>query len=230
MATYNIDNFHPNPDHSVYHVGLIADGARRYAHRENISLYDSYLLSMQKITEYISMFFEVGISYISIYLSSDKNFKRPQFEIESFCKAGAKFCDSLIPPIAEKYNVRLIPVGRTELVPHYFKDAMHSVQEITKNNNNGVLYLLVAYNPYLEILEAFDKAASPEKFLNNLAVLKPLNVVIRTSGVNLLSNFLPLQSAYARIYVIDKLFNDTDTKNFKDIILSYKSLERAYGD
>ena len=59
---------------------------------------------------------------------------------------------------------------------------------------------------------------------------KPLDLIIRTGDANLLSNFLPIQSSFARLYFINKLFNDINNADIEEIINSFSQIYRKYGE
>ena len=107
---------------------------------------------------------------------------------------------------------------------------MTILREMTKENVSKRLNICIAYNPLYEIWESAKKSSTPSDFLNNLWVKTPLDLVIRTGKANLISNFLILQSGFARMYFIDKLFNDIQISDIKQIMDTFKKNERKYGE
>lgn len=227
---YTLSDFHPKATNDPEHIGLIPDGTRRWARKNSVSLVDAYLHAMQKISDYIDFLFDEGVRAISIYLSSTQNFKRAESEVSAFCMAEAKLCNDLLPETSKRHGVKVMIAGNTGYLPTYFKDALQRISLTTCIFSSARLYLCVAYNPLDELLKAFRLASHPEVFLHHLWVPEPVDIIIRTSGANLLSNFLPLQSGYARLYVIEKLFNDTEQQDLHEILEGFKKLVRKYGD
>ena len=88
----------------------------------------------------------------------------------------------------------------------------------------------MAYNPFVELLESSLKSNSPTDLLNNLWISTPVDLIIRTGNANLLSNFLLLQSGFARLYFPDKLINDICKKDIEAIIDEFCKIERKYGE
>ncbi|GEM_PF-643162 len=228
--SYDLTNFHPKATPVAKHIGLIPDGARRWAKRENVSLPDAYLHSMQKLTQHIEFFFNEGIQAISIYLSSIYNFKRSDVEVTAFCEAETTLCNKTLPNLAKRFGTRIIVAGKVEILPLYLRKALEEIDKLTSSQSQTRLYLCAAYNPLDEIVNAFRLADNPDDFIRRLWVPEPLDLVIRTSGESTLSNFLPLQAGYARLYFIDKLFNDTEVVDFQMALTKFKGLIRHYGD
>lgn len=232
MHRYDLVNFHPTKDNKPVHIGLIADGTGRWGKINNISVTDAYMYASDKMTEFINFFFEKEVPIISIYLSSIQNFRRPQEIIDAFCLAQEYFVSIGLTNLLKDYpGTQIIPVGNMDILPIGLRNALLkiSTQQSAINKLNRKIYLCVAYNPLEEVLQAIE---SPQRddFPNNLCVKEPLDLVIRTSGANLLSNFLPLQSGYARLYWLEKLYPDVSIEDYESIYNDFIKLERKYGD
>lgn len=230
MNEYTQDSFHPDSEFKVFHVGIIADGSGRWAKNNQKSLLDSYLKSAKITRELLDALFSNGVNVISLYLSSKLNFKRNAEQIDSFCKYGYELCRNVLPTIVNTYDTAVIPVGDQSLLPSYFYDELVRLKELSNSNIQTKLYVVVAYNPIDEIVDAFMRTKDSGNLLESLWVREPLNIVIRTGNANVMSNFLPLQSAYARLYFIDKLFPDITTNEVLNIVHQYRQLNLRYGD
>lgn len=226
---YRLDNFHPGMQHDPKHVGIIADGTGRWAKSQNIEFFVAYKKSMYMMAEIVEYCFEQKCEAVSLYLSSEQNFRRPEDKINAFCEAQNLFCSEIIPKLEEKYSMRVIPVGEKNLLPQFFQKTLESIEAYSKANYKVRLYLCVGYNPLREVLRAVSKSASPEALISNLDVPEPIDLVIRTGNANLLSNFLPIQSGYARIYVIKKLFPRVTVSDIDKIFKKFRKLNRKYG-
>lgn len=231
MQRYNLVDFHPTKDKKPLHVGLIPDGTGRWGELNNIPIMDAYIYAMGKITQFIEFFFEKGTPIVSIYFSSIQNFRRPKDKVEAFCRGQEYFIKTELKTLIKKYpNTEIVPVGSTNVLPEGLKSALLDIikQQETIINPSRKIYLCVAYNPLEEILQAIS--TQTETFPNSLTVKEPLDLVIRTSGANLLSNFLPLQSGYARLYWLDKLYPEVNIDEYENIYNEFLKLERKYGD
>jgi undecaprenyl diphosphate synthase len=230
LQKYNFSNFHPAKSNIPFHIGIIPDGTRRWAIQNNIPLYESYKLAMDKLIKIVAYFFDSGVREISIYFSSEQNFKRSSIEIEQFCRAETYFCEEYISSLICSRNVQINFVGNKELIPKYFLETLVNLEKKSISNKLLKINLLVAYNPFYEIKEAINNSPTIDEFPNFLKINTPLDLIIRTSDAVLLSNFLLIQSGFARIYNISKLFNDTEMDDYKKIFSHFYSLERKYGE
>jgi len=221
----DLKSFHPGTL-SPNHAGIIPDGTRRWARINHVSLADAYMQAVVLLQKIVVSLLEEGIHEISIYLSSEQNFKRSREEVDAFCRAEAHFCDALLPGIAESFGLKVVAVGNMEIVPGYLRDALEALTGMTASKTAGRINLCAAYNP----LEEVSHAAKHAVLLNGLQVKTPLDLVIRTGGANLLSNFLPLQSGFARLYFLDKLFNELEVDDIRQIVSSFREIGRNYGE
>jgi len=231
MAPYNLFNFHPTKDKKPLHVGLIPDGTGRWGEINNMSVMDSYMHAMGKITQFIDFFFKKEVPITSIYMSSIQNFRRQKEKIEAFCRGQEYFISTELSILLKNYpNTMVIPVGNLNILPEGLKKALLNMitKQKTISHPEKKIYLCVAYNPLEEILQAVSSQQG--NFPNSLIVKEPLDLVIRTSGANLLSNFLPLQSGYARLYWLEKLYPDISIDDYENIYNEFVKLERKYGD
>lgn len=228
--SYTFLDFHPSKSKSPRHIGLIPDGTRRWAQKHEQSLAEAYIKAMHKIVQCVEFFFQQGSESVSVYLSSVQNFRRSNEEVETLFQAEAMLCEVLLPNFAESHDTKVKIAGNKNMLPDYFQNAIYSIVQSTASYSSTQLFLCAAYSPLDEVVHAVKNSNNIDDFINCLWVPEPLDLVIRTSGANLLSNFLPLQVGYARIYTIDKLFNDTEIADFADIIREFKNIARLYGD
>jgi undecaprenyl diphosphate synthase len=171
-----------------------------------------------------------GVKEISIYLSSIQNFRRPPNEIEANLRIVESALEKEIEDVATNHGLVVTISGNREVIPSFLADKFNSIEEKTHDNLGGRLNLLVAYDPVEEVAEAFKKADAPENFIKHLTVKTPLDLIIRSGGVPLTSNFLPLQAAYARLYFLDKLFNEVTTADLDEILRQFGVAYRKFGE
>lgn len=229
MKHYDPKSFHPG-NSLPCHAGLIPDGTRRWALANKVPPADAYIQAVGLLGKIVVCLLEEGISEISIYLSSEQNFRRTGEEVDAFCRAEAYFCETLLGNIAETYDLRAVPVGNMGIIPGYLRESLEVVTKMTDGNAAGRINLCVAYNPLDELFAASRHAADGADLLQNLWVKNPLDFVIRTGDANLLSNFLPMQSGFARLYFLEKLFNDVEEEEIRHIARSFRHMTRMYGE
>lgn len=230
--TYKLDNYHPDTNKIPTHVGIIADGTRRWAKLNEVSLFDAYQNAGEKSLEWAGYLFQKGVSIISIYVLSTYNLRRPDTEVDAILKAVVSpKCIKLMLDLANKHSTAISLVGERGLLNQKFLNSFTEVENKTQFFSKTRLYLLTAYNPLFEITSAIKNAKGlHEELLDYLWIKDPVDAIIRTSGANLLSNFLPIQSGFARFYVIDTLFNDCKLEELDNILDSFSQIDRFYGN
>ena len=226
----NTSGFHPAKNKVPRHVGLIPDGGRRWAKANNCSLAESYQKTKKLIREMVVFLIESGVFEISIYLSSIQNFRRSTDEIEAFNSVSTlAFKDDIFKLSFEK-ELKISVAGNRSVIPISYLAAIEFAESSTKHFTKGVINILVAYNPIDEIIEAISNSPQPNRFLHHLWVTTPIDLIIRSGGANLLSNFLPLQSGFARLIFYEKLFNDLTINDVKIVLNDFFNIERKYGE
>lgn len=219
------NDFYPSHNNTKpLHVGIIPDGARRWAKLNDISYLQSYKISMSKLLTFCNYLFNNGTREISIYFSSIQNFKRSHKEIQAFSIAEEEFMKEFINN--KNNDIKIKVFGNKEVLPDYFIKTINEVEYHTKDNLKKTINLCVAYNSIDEIKYAIRTSFDYEK----LWIKTPLDIVIRTGDANLLSNFLPLQSAFARLYFPKKLFNDLSIKDLEKILINFSKINRIFGE
>ena len=212
------------------HVGIIPDGGRRWARANGCSLGEAYQKSRSFLFDMVALLSWKGVKEISIYLSSVQNFRRDPSDIGASLDLIEAAMHSDIADITTKFDLKLVVAGNYALLPPSLVSAIHSSADLTKDNKNGRLNLLLAYDPFEELNHAIKSSPDPSLIYRHLLITTPLDLVIRTGGAALLSNFLPLQSAWARLYFTDKLFNDLTVDDLLHILGDFSKIERKFGD
>lgn len=226
-------NFHPQNSSIPKHIGIIPDGGRRYAVKKEITLFDSYALSMIKLRECCNLFFTEGVEVISIYFSSKQNFKRTSKEIHDFETAELTFVTEQIPILKKSYNnIRVNFLGAIDMLDSDFQRIVHQHNVINESMGNDclIINLCVAYDPFDEIKEIVENYSPQVNIFDQLWCSKPVDIIIRSGGANLLSNFMLLQSGFAKIYCDKRLFNELTLNDMSDILNRFNGENRKYGD
>lgn len=223
-------NFHPQPIHQIQHIGIIPDGGRRWAIANAVSLSESYETTRKKLAGFVGKIIGLGISEISIYMSSRQNFKRQEYEIEAFTNQALLSLSTEVGIICNELGLKVSVAGKLSHQSAGFIKTVEDLINETSNHAHGRLNLCIEYDPFDEIQYALNQLNKGDELWNGLWIKQPLDIVIRSGNANLLSNFLPLQSAYARLYFSEKLFNDLTWPDIESFINDYQSLERKYGD
>jgi undecaprenyl diphosphate synthase len=211
------------------HVGLIPDGARRWAAKNGTTLPDAYDLTFSKLAATIGALLDRNVPAMSLYLLSRANLQRSAHELNPVYNALERFLYKYLhEATATSFDLRV--AGSMDLMPVGCRNAVQFAMEQGHNGGSRV-YLCIAYSPQDELNVALRTPLPNDanQLLERLWVPEPLDVVIRTSGVPLLSDFLPLQAGYARLYFLAELFNDVEVSQILDVLEKDSAQIRKFG-
>ena len=218
------------------HIGFIMDGNGRWAKQRNKPRNFGHQKGAENVERVVSACFSNGIEYVSLYAFSTENRGRPKEEVdkimEFFYKFLIKYTKSLI-----KNEIRLIVSGDKSKLTDKLVELINQSEEITKNYKK-TLNLAINYGGKQEIVRAINtilksgKDEVCEEDVQNALYTRELpdiDLVVRTSGEERLSNFFIWQCAYSEFYFTDVLWPDFDEKCLKDAIECYSKRNRRFG-
>jgi len=222
------------------HLAVIPDGNRRWAKKNNKSYSSGYREGVNRVKDLLEWWVDTDIKILSLYVLSYENFKnRSDSEINTVLKYLNEVLDEIINK-QEKYSTKLHDhevkirfVGLITKLPKKTVEKMKKVMEMTKDYKNKVLNLLVVYGGRIELLNAVNrilKSKKPAKNIKNyLWVKDDVDLIIRTGGFHRLSNLLLYQSAYAELYVLDKLWPEITKDDLNKAVKWFYSVKRNFG-
>ena len=221
------------------HVGFIVDGNRRWAKQHGLPTYEGHLAGYNTVQDVVRATFESGVKYVTAYIFSTENWKRSKEEIGKLMGLVLRLLTSDLP-IFEKNNIKLLIIGSRENVSERILKAIDNAEAVTAQNTAGTLALCFNYGGQLEIVDAVKKIIqsnvavddiTPEMIGQNLYApdIPPIDIVVRTSGEQRLSNFMLWRSAYSEMLFIDKLWPDMTKDDVADIIEEYSKRSRRFG-
>ncbi len=219
------------------------DGNGRWAKQKGMLRVFGHENGTKAVRETVESCARLGIANLTLYAFSTENWNRPKMEVDTLMKLLVSSLKKELPTLQEN-NIRLITIGNTSQLPDSARKQLAEVTELTKNNNRMTLTLALSYGSREEIISAV-KAISEKVKDNTLAAedinestinnhlythsLPDVDLVIRTSGEQRISNFLLWQIAYAEFYFTDVLWPDFREKDLHEAIISYQKRERRFG-
>ncbi len=229
-------------ENKAKHIAIIPDGNRRWAKKNNKSIYEAYDKGIRKFIDVAKWGKEFDIKTITAWAFSTENFKRSEEEKRVLWKLFSYFLDEGIKRFKkgdpkDLLKVKVNFLGRIHLFPENIREKMEEVMEITKDNEPYTVNFMMAYGGRAEIVDAVNKAIkegkevdekSFEKFLYTAGQEDP-DIIIRTGGEKRLSGYLPWQSVYSELIFIDKYWPDFSKKDFENAIEEFKSRKRRFG-
>ena len=227
------------------HIGLIHDGHRRYARRENLLSYEvSYKIGMLRFKECLAWCDELGIDYVTSWLLSKENLSRPEEELGPyFIVLNELFEELIIDDLVDNFKIQFI--GSINLLPNYLKETINKLQEVRAGGEKTITIAL-GYGGRQEILDAIkslvieNKEKDLEELLEEindeqirehlyLPDIPDIDLIIRTSGESRLSGFLLWQSAYSEFVFQDVYWPEFRKIDFLRCLREYAQRERRFG-
>ncbi len=225
------------------HVAIIMDGNGRWAKlkgKDRLYGHKNGIKSVQKIVEYAT---KIKIKNLTLYAFSTENWNRPKKEIETLMSILINTLRKEINKMIEN-NVQFKCIGDISRLPqNVIKEVEETVRKTSKNNGL-VLTLALNYGFKKELICAIKNLAVKakknlisidkidEKIVNNhlhSGELPSVDLLIRTSGEQRISNFLLWQISYAELFFSDVFWPDFDEKHFEKAITNYTNRERRFG-
>ena len=221
------------------HVGYVVDGNRRWAKTHGIPTYEGHLAGYNTLQEVVRATFDAGAQFVSTYIFSTEKWKRSEEEVGKLMGLVLKLLTSDLHLFAER-NVRLRIIGSRENVSDRILKAIDDAESTTRDNTGGTLIVCFNYGGQLEITDAVKKivqegvAASdvtPGLIAQNLYApeVPAIDMLVRTSGEQRISNFMLWRAAYSELMFIDKLWPDMTKDDVAAIIEEYSKRHRRFG-
>jgi len=216
------------------HVAIIMDGNGRWAKRHHVPRAMGHQKGVEAVRRLVRSLESTGLECLTLYAFSSENWKRPDEEIRDLMGLMRRFIKSDLPEFVAN-DVKLKIIGDYKALD---ADIVEMLEDALARTSKGKRTLAVAlnYGSQQEIARAAARAAASgevtvEAIEANLdtADLPPLDLLIRTSGEERLSNFLLWQSAYAEFWFTDVLWPDFTTEHLKQALDDFAGRERRYG-
>ena len=220
----------------ISHVAIIMDGNGRWGKKRGKSRNFGHLKGVSVIEKLVKESIKKKIPILTFYTFSTENWRRPRKEISFLFKLIEEYFIKEIQNL-KKNGVKIDILGNLKPLPNKIKKCLTNSMKITKHCKKIRVNLAINYGSKYELLNVFKilkrKKIKPsfkniEKNLYTKGMPDP-QILIRTGGVNRLSNFLLWQISYSEIYFIKKLWPDFNIKDYNKIIKDFKSVKRNFG-
>ncbi len=231
------------PEKMPKHVGIIMDGNGRWAQNRGLPRSAGHAAGTEALREIIRATDDWGISALTIYAFSTENWSRSKEEVSALMNLLLKYFSSEIDELCEK-NVRITILGDVEGMPEPQREALIKAMARTEANTGLRLNIALNYGGRAEIMRAVkliaQKARNNEIEIDDIseklfadmlytAGQPDVDLLIRTSGEQRLSNFLPWQTTYAEFVFNDVLWPDYSREVYLQDLHTYASRDRRFG-
>ena len=225
------------------HIGIIMDGNGRWAKRRSLPRSAGHRQGARTFRTISRYCRDIGIEYLTVYAFSTENWKRPQEEIDAIMNLLRDYLDELERHSDEDEGV-LRFIGDTAPLAEDLRLRIDEVQARTAGRPGITVNIALNYGGRAEIVRAVQRAAelavsgeiSPdavdEALVDSLlytAGQPPVDLIIRPSGEQRLSNFMLWQGAYAELVFMDVLWPDFAPADLDRALEEYQRRSRCFG-
>ena len=221
---------------SLIHLGIIADGNRRWAKEHGLPSIEGHKKGLDAIQALVDGAREAGIKYITFYVFSTENWGRSKDEVSYIMKLA----ETKIPKYAEKLkknNSKMIILGSKKNVPPKLASAIEEAEKLTADCTGITVCFCFNYGGEQEIADAatianeVDKEITPDTIRKHLyhPEIPNIDMVVRTSGEERISGFMLWRASYAEFYFIKKYFPEMGYDDIKIILEEYEKRNRRFG-
>lgn len=220
---------------NLRHIAFIMDGNGRWAEERGLDRSMGHRQGLTAAERVIDHSMEIGLECVSLYVFSTENWKRPQKEIDSLFSLAAKYLDGFERKYCDR--ARIVVSGRKDRLPARLGKKIVEIEQKTKKNSAFCVNLCIDYGGQTEIVDACEFLASQGKTITVQAIseslynafLPPPDLIVRTGGMQRLSNFLLFNSAYAELYFCNTLWPDFSVEEYDAIVASVSGRVRSFG-
>lgn len=232
-----------NQNNIPKHIAIIMDGNGRWAKKKGLFRAVGHENGTKAVRETVEGAAEIGVKHLTLYAFSTENWKRPKLEVDTLMKLLVSSLKKEIQTLQEN-NIKLQAIGNLQALPEKARKELLEVIDKTKNNGHMILTLALSYGSREELIKTIQEISIKVKnsvispHLINEAVinehlytknLPDVDLLIRTSGEQRISNFLLWQIAYAELYFTDILWPDFKRTDLFEAIYNYQHRERRFG-
>lgn len=225
------------------HVAIIMDGNGRWAKKHSIKIALGHRKGVETLRDIIRESSDLGIEVLTLYAFSTENWSRSPEEVAALMSLLLEFFVSEINELDEK-NVRILILGDKNGLPAPQREALIKAEDRTKDNSGLKLNIAINYGSRAEIIRAVkliaEKVANGELETDQIddAVFSDalytsgqpdVDLMIRTSGEQRLSNFLLWQCAYAEFTFPTVLWPDFTLAEYHAALDEYMHRDRRFG-
>ena len=225
------------------HIGIIMDGNGRWAQKRGLPRSAGHKQGARTFREIVRYCRSIGIRYLTVYAFSTENWKRPQSEINAIMNLLRDYLDELERHSDEEQGV-LRFIGDMAPLAEDLRQRITDVQERTAGREGITVNIALNYGGRHEIVHAVQQAVSlarqgtlipeavDEALVDSLmytAGQPPVDLIIRPSGEQRISNFLLWQGAYAEFVFMDVLWPDFTPGDLDRAIAEFQRRSRRFG-
>ena len=220
---------------TLQHLGIIADGNRRWAKAQGLPTIEGHKRGLDAIKELVGAADKAGIKYLTFYVFSTENWGRSADEVSYIMKLAETRILKYAKELKEN-NARMIILGSKNRISPKLASTIEEAEKLTADCTGITVCFCFNYGGEQEIADAATIAASegeitPETIRKHLyhPEIPNIDMVVRTSGEERLSGFMLWRAAYAEFLFLKKYFPEMEGEDIKEILKIYENRNRRFG-
>ena len=233
-----------DPDRLPHHIGIIMDGNGRWAKARGLPRNAGHERGEDALFDTVEGALELGVKWLTVYAFSTENWKRPPSEVAFLMNFNRDLLLRRADELDER-QVRVRFIGRRNRpVPRRLVDLIEQTEARTAHHRRMTLQVAFNYGGRAELVDAArriaqDAAAGRLKVRGvdaksvQARLYSPdapdVDLLVRTSGEQRLSNFLLWEAAYAELVFTDVLWPDFDRRCLADAVAEFQRRARRFG-
>lgn len=224
----------------IMHLACVMDGNRRWAKRQGLLSWIGHRAGAKTVETAVNFCLQHNIPYLSLYTFSLENFKRSAQERSYLFDMIMQQSESYLPRFLEQ-GIKIKFIGNLSLFPDTVQEVCQRIENQTASGKNLQVNFLFGYGARQELFAAAQLLAQEmlkgsnlttqadfESYLWTAGTPDP-DLIIRTGGVQRLSNFLLYQSAYTEIRFLDTLWPDLTHAEILQAVVSTVQAQKNVG-
>ena len=230
-------------DKTVNHLAIIMDGNGRWATARGLSRAEGHRAGAEQLEKVLRAAKNKGVHYVTLYAFSSENWSRPEAEVSALMRLFAEYLDKDISKIS-KEGVAIHFVGDRSRFDEKLQQKMAALENQAAGDEEYHVILAMSYGGRDEIKRAVQKIASQVENGNlsalsvtedivrsylDMGAFPDVDLMIRTSGEQRLSNFLPWHLAYAELYFTPVAWPDFDEAELDKALDWFSGRQRRFG-
>lgn len=232
-----------NPNNIPKHVAIIMDGNGRWAKQQGKMRVFGHTNGVKAVRKSVSYARQIGVQSLTLYAFSSENWNRPEAEVSALMTLFMQALDHEVKKL-HKNNIKLLILGDKSKFSEKLQEKITKAEKLTENNTALTVNIAANYGGCWDIVQATKHLANQvksgeltidqinEELFQKSLVTKdqaPVDLLIRTSGEQRISNFLLWQIAYAELYFTDVLWPDFNEEEFNRAVFAFQQRERRFG-
>lgn len=223
------------------HLGVILDGNRRWAKSQGIDKLEGHLRGYENFQTIAEAAIDRGVEFISAYVFSTENWNRPEEEVSYLMDLLYKVATTKVAEVHEK-DIRVRFLGSKDNLRPEIVEAIDAAEAKTAENGRGTIAFCLNYGGQKEIVDAVRSLIEENEDIGPGDITKeaitghlyepdipPVDLVLRTSGEQRISNFMLWRVAYAEFMFVKKHWPEFSEEDLDTALNDYAGRQRRFG-